>query len=436
MEPKRKQMDITDRIVIEVGLYAGRSFKQIAKTLERHPRTIMNEVLNNRVHIHGRFLINGNDCKHLSKCTLRHICTDDCEGMGIRCRNCTSRHCYDYCDRYLPRRCGRLEHPPYVCNRCTQRRDCDRNKYMYIGKQADEISRRRRSESRRHIHLQGQELREFDEFITQQVRKGQPLSHIYAEHGDELPVTIRTLYNYIDSGAMTVKNIDLRRKVSYKKRKKKRNEKSLKQSCRIGRTYDDFIRFTSEHPGLRIVQMDTVRGSKSRGPVILTLLFVETSVMLMFLLPDGKAQTVVDLFDQLTAMLGLETFHDLFAVILTDNGSEFKYADAIEKTVHGEVRSNLFYCDPLASWQKGELEKNHEFIRYILPKGRDFSDLNDEKIVKIMNHINSTKRMGIAKKSPYELVHPDDYAMHVLMDEMQMDIIPPDDVHLKPTLIR
>lgn len=436
MEAKRKQMDVTDRIVIEMGLYANRSFKQIAKTLDRHPKTIQREVLNNRVLISGHFIINGNDCKYARNCLKKYICKDGCEGLGIRCRNCIDRHCYDHCDSYVPLRCGRLEHPPYVCNYCYQRRDCTKSKYMYIGRQADEISRRRRSESRSHIHVQGQALREFDDFITQQIMKGQPISHIYAQHGDDLPVTMRTLYNYIDAGALTVKNIDLRRKVGYKRRKKKRSKEAPKQSCRIGRTYDDFIKFTSEHPELRVVQMDTVRGSKKKGPVILTILFVDTSVMLMFLLPDGKAQTVVNLFDRLTAMLGYEIFHDLFAVVLTDNGSEFKYATALEKTMYGETRCNLFYCDPLASWQKGELEKNHEYIRYILPKGRDFSGLNDEKILRIMNHINSTKRMGIANKSPYELIHPDDLAMQILMREMKMDTIQPDDVHLKPTLIR
>ena len=436
MEPKRRQMDVTDRIVIEMGLYANRSFNQIAKTLNRHSKTIQREVLNNRTFIPGPFMLNNNDCKYSRTCVLRNICEDGCSEFGIRCRNCISRRCYDHCYRYKPRRCSYLEHPPYVCNHCYQRRACTNNKYMYIGKQADEISRKRRSESRSHIHVRGQELRDFDEFITQQIMKGQPISHIYAEHGDELPVTMRTLYNYIDSGAMTVKNIDLRRKVGYRKRRKKRAKTVPKQSCRVGRTYEDFLRFTSEHPDLRIVQMDTVRGSKKKGPVILTMLFVDTSVMLMFLLPDGKAQTVVNLFDQLTAALGLATFHDLFPVILTDNGSEFKYANALEKMMTGESRCNLFYCDPLASCQKGELEKNHEYIRYILPKGRDFSDLNDEKIIRIMNHINSTKRMGIARKSPYELIHPEDLAMKILMKELKMDSIPPDDVHLMPTLIR
>jgi hypothetical protein len=44
--------------------------------------------------------------------------------------------------------------------------------------------------------------------------------------------------------------------------------------------------------------------------------------------------------------------------------------------------------------------------------------------------------MGIARKSPYELIHPEDLAMKILMKELKMDIIPPDDVHLMPTLIR
>ena len=53
-----------------------------------------------------------------------------------------------------------------------------------------------------------------------------------------------------------------------------------------------------------------------------------------------------------------------------------------------------------------------------------------------MNHINSTKRLGIGNRSPYELVAPDDYCMKLLMMELKMDIIPPDDVHLMPDLIK
>ena len=84
-----------------------------------------------------------------------------------------------------------------------------------------------------------------------------------------------------------------------------------------------------------VVQMDTVVGSRKKGQRILTMLFLKTSVMLMFLIPDGKAQTVVDVFDYLLDILGMDEFQALFPVILTDNGSEFKNADRIENAING-----------------------------------------------------------------------------------------------------
>lgn len=41
----------------------------------------------------------------------------------------------------------------------------------------------------------------------------------------------------------------------------------------------------------------------------------------------------------------------------------------------GEYISHVFFCDPSASWQKGSIEKNHEFIRYVLSKKTTFKDL-------------------------------------------------------------
>lgn len=38
------------------------------------------------------------------------------------------------------------------------------------------------------------------------------------------------------------------------------------------------------------------------------------------------------------------------------------------------------------------VERNHELIRYILPKGSSFDLLNQNQVYKIMNHINSYTR--------------------------------------------
>ena len=62
----------------------------------------------------------------------------------------------------------------------------------------------------------------------------------------------------------------------------------------------------------------------------------------MFLMRDGKADTVVEQFDMLTGLLGLEEFHKIFPVILTDNGSEFKHTRELETTDDGKKRTKVF----------------------------------------------------------------------------------------------
>ena len=42
--------------------------------------------------------------------------------------------------------------------------------------------------------------------------------------------------------------------------------------------------------------------------------------------------------------------------------------------------------------KKVPAKKNHEYIRYIRPKGSSFADLNDEKVRLMMNHINNEKK--------------------------------------------
>ncbi len=79
------------------------------------------------------------------------------------------------------------------------------------------------------------------------------------------------------------------------------------------------------------------------------MIFRKNSVMLLFLMPDGKAESVKRVFDYLEAGLGLDVFRRLFPVIFTDNGSEFKHVDGLEYSDELEYLTGIFYCDPMAS---------------------------------------------------------------------------------------
>ena len=426
------QMTLTDRIAIEAGIAAGKTFKEIAAKIHRNPATISREIKANRTVIPATFYL-GCDCRYARSCHKHNLCTDmEC---SIPCIKCRIVKCTEFCPTYKPKHCSRIEKPPYVCNKCYYRNDCDKRRYMYSAKLADALSSRRRSDTRTGIRLSPEELKDLDELLAAQVKKGQPLTHIYAEHEAELPVSLRSLYNYIDSGQLSVRNIDLRRKTGYKPRKGKKQTSPI-PDYRVGRTYEDFKKYMESHPNAPVVQMDTVVGSRRKGQRILTMLFLKTSVMLMILIPDGKAQTVVDVFDYLLDILGMEEFQALFTVILTDNGSEFKNAERIENTFNGDPRCKLFYCDPMASWQKAEIEKNHEFIRYVIPKGMSFDSLTHNDVTLLMNHINSIKRPSLGNKSPYEMIPKDDEDWEWLMQLTRMDAIPADDVHLNPALLK
>ena len=180
--------------------------------------------------------------------------------------------------------------------------------------------------------------------------------------------------------------------------------------------------------------MDTVIGARMSGKRILSMIFQDNSVMLIFLMPDGTAASVKRVFDYLERSLGLDTFRRLFQIILTDNGSEFKKVDSLELTEDFQYRTRLFYCDPMASWQKPHVEKNHEYIRYVFPKGKSLDPYTQEDMTVLMNHINSTRRLSLGGKAPYELVRVDNEDMHALFALLKMNLIQPDEVHLKPDL--
>ena len=210
---KEGQMDLSDRIAIETGISNKDSFKKIGKLLHRHPSTIAHEIKENRTFIAGNYF-RRKDCRFVRQHVQHHVCGDE--------------SCEKNCEKYVSRACHRFEKPPYVCNNCSKKKLCSKDKYIYS--------------------------------------------------------------------------------------------------------------------------------------------------------------------------------------------------------------ASLFYCDPMASWQKGCIEKNHEFIRYAIPKKKSLNPYNQDDITLLMNHINSIKRPGLGNKSPYELVEEDDEDFHELMRLLKMHLIPPDEVHLMPDL--
>jgi len=289
-------------------------------------------------------------------------------------------------------------------------------------------------DSREGIALSRQQLYELDCLITPLIKRGQSIAHIYTGHKDEIPCSMKSLYNYIDQGIFTARNIDLPKKVKYKARKKKRKEPVTDYAYREGRTYKDFLSFIQEHPETNVVELDTVHGSNKTGNVMLTMLFRNCSLMLIILMTDCTKECVKKVFDGFEAALGFETFTNTFPIILTDNGPEFKGPADVEKSLSGGERTKVFFCDPLASWQKAKLEKNHGYIRKVIPKGIPITGLTQEDLTLLANHINCTARASLNGRNPLELAQ-------LLLDKKLIHAaglkpVPADDIMLKKSLLK
>jgi len=225
-------------------------------------------------------------------------------------------------------------------------------KRVYSATHAQKECEALRSECRQGLQITEEEAIRLDSVVSPLLMKGQSLHHICINHADEIMLDERTLYNYVDMGVFTARNIDMPRVVRMGRRRKIKDRFKVDKKCWIGRTYQDYLKFRQEHPDLPVVEMDTVEG-RIGGKVMLTLHFTFPQLMLAFIRGANTSQSVIDIFDRLYLEIGPDAFRKLFPVLLCDNGSEFSNPAAIEFDSNGQRRTWVFYCDPQAPYQRG-----------------------------------------------------------------------------------
>ena len=424
----QKHLTLLNREDIEKLLKLGFKFYQIADNIQKHPTTISKEILNNRVeHKPSNFNNKSNYCKYKNNCELTNICNSNCHS---ECRHCGK--CNSVCSHFELDICVKLLKPPYVCNPCNCYAQCRKIKYVYVASEAQKKYETSLVSTRQGSNISEEALTKLDNLVTPLIKQGQSVKLIYRNHKDEIPCSVNCLYNYINCGLLSAKNIDLPRRVKYKVRNKNNNKTKKDYSYRIGRTYDDFQNFLVDNPNINVVEMDTVEGIKG-GKVLLTMIFRNFNFMIARLLPNKTSEAVKKELDNIERIIGTELFKRVFKCILTDNGREFQRPDELETSLDGSKRCWIFYCDANRSDQKAKVEKNHEYIRYIIPKGTSMDNYNQSNIDLMMSHINSTAREVLNFAVPFDMA-----SIYLGMDTMKklnFFKIHPDNIILKPYLI-
>ena len=416
---KNLHLTVQERIIIEKGIENGSTKAAIALTIGKDKSTVGKEIKKHRELVHkSSYKIN---CTNMKNCSHNHVC--------------------DNCADFKPFTCNRRDRSPGACNGCSKYTYCRYDKYRYKADFSHKKYREDLVDSRTGINMSYEECKAMADIIVPLIKAGHSPYHIVTNH-PELNISEKTLYNYIESGVFRqfgLLDIDLRvktRRISKKdsvKYKKREDRKFL-----IGHTYDDFISYTDDNDNVSIVEMDTVYNGQS-GPFMQTFKFLSYSFMFIIYHEEKTAKVMVEGVDLLESILGKELFLKEVEVIKTDRGSEFSDAEGLEKDNDGSMRTHVFYCDPMASRQKGSLENYHKEIRYICPKGTNLQALgldSQEKANLIVSHINSQPKEYLKGKSPLEMMeflNPDLYKRFI---EFGIKKIENDDIILKPYLLK
>lgn len=416
-------LTLEERRIILTGITNGSTKTAIAQTIGKDKSTIGKEIKLHRILSH--------------KCSLPLECNNY--------RKCThGRHCTLDCPEYSPFRCSRRDRSPGACNGCSNWSYCRFDKYTYSPEEAHRDYRNTLSDSREGVNLTVQEAKTMAAIIAPLLKQGQSPYQIVTNH-PELGISEKTLYNYIEQdvfhevAGITV--MDLRRQVSRKLpgKKAKGYKKRTDRKYLTGRTYKDYKVFLSENPDAFIVQMDTVYNDEKNGPFVQTFKFVKTGLLFAIYHEEKTAHSMVEGVNLLESILGEELFRKYVQIILTDRGSEFSAAEAMENGADGTRRTRVFYCDPMQSGQKGTLENKHIELRYILPKGTDLKALGltgQSSLNLILCHVDSSPEESLGGRSPFELtefMYPDLYKKLCAFGIQQ---IPKDQVVLKPYLLK
>lgn len=418
---KNLHLTVQERIIIEKGIENGSTKAAIALTIGKDKSTVGKEIKKHRELVHkSSYKIN---CANMKNCSHNHVC--------------------DNCADFKPFTCNRRDRSPGACNGCSKYTHCRYDKYRYKADFSHKKYREDLVDSRTGINMSYEECKAMADIIVPLIEAGHSPYHIVTNH-PELNISEKTLYNYIENGIFRefgLLDIDLRIKTKRKITKKASNKYKKREDKKYlnGRTYDDFINYTAENKNLSVVEMDTVYNNGSTGPFMQTFKFLDYSFMFIVYQEEKTAKSMVEGVDLLEKILGEDLFSEEVAIIKTDRGSEFCDAEGFEKEENESRRTRIFYCDPMASGQKGSLENNHKEIRYICPKENDLKDLglnSQEKANLIVSHINSQSKEHLKGKSPLEVMEFMNPALYQKFKDFGIERINKDNIVLKPYLLK
>ena len=237
---------------------------------------------------------------------------------------------------------------------------------------------------------------------TAAVRRQVVRSDQYAVYAFNLQylLDIRTLYNYIEKGVFL--RLDLKHLPLKGKRKKHNRKVKIAAKPSRGTSIEKRPAVINDRTEFGHWEMDCVEGKKKKKETILALSERLTRREIVIKIPDKTTTSVVKALNSLERRYG-KHFRKIFKSITVDNGTEFSDRKGMEKSIYNGQRTEIYYCHPYSSYERGTNERLNREIRRKIPKGSDLTKYSAQDIQDVENWLNDYPRQILDFATPNEL---------------------------------
>ena len=140
-------------------------------------------------------------------------------------------------------------------------------------------------------------------------------------------------------------------------------------------------------------EMDTVVSGRRGKTALLVLTERKFRTEEIYKIPSKSQNAVIDCLNSIEKRIGYSGFRKRYKTITCDNGVEFLDSSSIIHSMYSDqIRTDLYFCHPYSSCERGSNENANKLIRRWIPKGSDISNYSEDYIRMVQDWINNYPR--------------------------------------------
>lgn len=239
---------------------------------------------------------------------------------------------------------------------------------------------------------------DFVDYVVEKIRdeKYSPYAVLQKIRNEQLTfrtsVCKNTLYNYIKNGlfeGLSMSSLPCPRKVAGKDKIRR----SVALNNTVCKSIEERDKSVYDREEFGHWEMDTVVSGHGGKNVLLVFTERKTRYEEIYKIASKSMKEVCACLNEVERTLGTDQFVEKYKTITCDNGVEFLDCEGIEYSIlDNRKRTDLYYCHPYCSSERGSNENANRMIRRWIPKGSDISQYTDAYIRHVQDWINNYPR--------------------------------------------